>query len=222
MMILIIGNQRSVKVSMNKPTLYLDFDESIVNTMQAFCDVYNEKYTNHKDFTPADHTKVYKYNFADQCPLLEDSHAIHDIFDSKEFFKALTLKDDCIEVLHKHKYDFNYQIVTIGTPKNLSRKVLWIEKKLPFIKDVVLISNGSNKMDKSIINMFSGELQNIFLDDHHDNLKSSNANIKICMANYGERDWNKDWEYRIQNWEQFDEILEIYKETFININNKKG
>ena len=200
---------------MNKPTIYLDFDESIVNTKQAFCTVYNEKYTNHKDFALADYTKVYKYNFADQCPLLEDIQAVHDIFDSEEFFDALTLKDDCLEILHKHKYDFNYQIVTIGTPKNLSRKVLWTEKNLPFIKDIVLISNGSNKMDKSIINMFSGELPSIFLDDHHDNLKSSNANIKICIASYGERDWNKDWEYRIQNWEQFDNLLDVYIEEYL-------
>jgi 5'(3')-deoxyribonucleotidase len=200
---------------MNKPTIYLDFDETIVNTMQAFCSVYNEKYTNHKDFVLADYTKVYKYNFADQCPLLEDVQAIHDIFDSQNFFDALTLKDGCLEVLHKHKYDFNYQIVTIGTPKNLSHKVLWIEKNLPFIKDVILISNGNNKMDKSIINMFNSTIPNIFLDDHQDNLISSNANIKFCIATYGERDWSKDWEYRIQNWEQFDKILDVYVEEYL-------
>lgn len=199
----------------NKPTLFLDFDETLTNTMRAFCDTYNDKYTRHDGFKPADHNKVYEYNFKDQCPLLEDAQAVHDIFDSKEFFDNLTLKDNCINVLLKHQANFNYCIVTIGTPKNLSYKVLWIEKNLPFIKDIILISNGDNKMDKSLIDMYGYPLPNLFLDDHHGNLFSSNANLKFCFASYGEREWNKKWGHRLGDWKQVDKFLDIYEEEYL-------
>lgn len=203
-------------LAMSKPTLFLDFDETTADSIKAFCTVYNNKYSQHEGFVQANHNEVYQYNFKDQCPLLDGADAIHDIFDSKDFFDNLTLKDNCLDTLLKHKINFNHCIVTIGTPKNLSRKVLWIEENLPFIKNIILISNGDNKMDKSLIDMFSGKSPSIFLDDHHDNLKSSNANIKICMASYGEREWNNKWEYKVENWKQIDKVLDVYEEEYIN------
>ena len=51
---------------MNKPTIYLDFDECLVDTMKSFCETYNEKFKDHKEFVPSDYTNVYKYNFIDR------------------------------------------------------------------------------------------------------------------------------------------------------------
>lgn len=206
---------------MNKPTIYLDFDECLVDTMKSFCETYNEKFKDHKEFVPSDYTNVYKYNFTDQCPLLQGTDEVHAIFDSEEFFEHLAIKDYCIDTLLDHKSYFDYHIVTIGTPKNLALKSLWISEHLPFIQNVTLMSNGINKVDKSVINMFNGDIPNIFLDDHHDNLISSNANIKICMASYGDREWNSKWDLKVNNWIEFDKILDIYKEEFILIDKEE-
>lgn len=201
----------------NKPTLFLDFDETIVDTMKAFCAVYNDWYSSEPDFIMADYTDVQSYDFSDQCTLLESGKDVDDIFNSGDFFNHLEVKDGCLDVLHEYKHRFNYQIITIGSPKNLAHKALWIEDTLPFIQDIVLISNGGNKMDKSIIDMKGSEsMPNIFIDDHQDNIESSNCDLKFCVTSHGERDWNKRSDFKIGNWKQIDIMLENYQENILD------
>lgn len=200
-----------------RPTLFLDFDETLVNSMKAFCDAYNDIYNEDEGFVEADHENVHVYNFKDQCPLLSTSKEITDIFDSQNFFDALELKDCCLDVLHDYKHKFNYHIVTIGTLANLAKKALWIEENLPFIKDVTLISNGFNKMDKSMIDMQGSELlPNIFIDDHEDNIISSNCDLKYCVASYGDRQWNMKCEDKLEDWTQIESKLKRYEKEYLS------
>ena len=176
-----------------KNKMFLDLDSTIVDSLKSFTDVYNLLYLNHPQFKLADPNKVYQYNLKCQCPLIDKAL---DIFEHKLFFENLEfINDNTYEVLEKLNGKYQLIIATIGSYSNLSKKALWIEKKIPFIKDCLLISNDGCKMNKEIINMENG----IFIDDVSSNLFSSNAKIKIL---YGKRfewnmDWDKDW---VLNW----------------------
>jgi len=180
-----------------KNKMFLDFDSTIVDSLKSFTDVYNILYLNYPEFKLADPNKVCQYNLKCQCPLID---RVLDIFEHKLFFENLEfINHNTYDVLERLNEKYQLIIVTIGNYINLSRKALWLEKKLPFIKDCLLISNDGCKMDKSIINM-SGS-GNIFVDDVSSNLFSSNAETKIL---FGKRfEWNMNWEgENCLNWSE--------------------
>jgi len=178
---------------MSKPKMFLDLDSTITNSVLAYTKVYNKIYQYYPDFKFADPNKLKQYNLKDICPLVCNPL---DIFDHDLFFKYLEfINDNTYEVLEKLSKKYQLIVTSIGRPLNLSKKALFLEEKLPFIKDYILISNDGCKANKSIIDMEDS----IFIDDMSSNLFSSNAKIKIL---YGKRfewnmDWDKDW---VLNW----------------------
>ena len=165
--------------------LFLDLDATIVDSSKAYCAVYNTYYSHLEGFKPADHTKVYQYNFSDECLLaLQDKSKI---FGNQDFFDNLILFENAYEVLLSLKDKYNIIICTLGDNDNISLKSQWIKENLPFVNNCIFInSNGINS--KSIVDMSGG----IFIDDHQDNLFSSNAEYKYC---YGEvKGWNDKWD----------------------------
>lgn len=187
---------------MVKPKLFVDMDSTITASIKAFCQTYNYLYRYKKDFKPADWTKVSQWNFSDQCPLLEDSQAVAEIFASKHFFRKLEFMPNAKEVLYELHKDYQIIIVSIGTHLNLARKSMWLYQNLNFIKDVVLLNNEDGKMNKSLVDMY-GE---IFIDDVTSNLDSSNAGVKIC---YGQTyPWNQEWQgFRCGTWNEVAQLL---------------
>ena len=171
---------------MSKRKFFVDFDGTICNSTKSFANTYNILYQNHPEFKPSDYTKLQQYNFRDICPLINNPL---DIFDHDLFFQYLEfINDNTYEVLEKLSKKYQLIIVTIGTPTNLSKKALFLEEKLSFIKDYVLLFNDGCKMQKDIVNMENG----IFLDDVESNLRSSNARDKVL---FGKRfEWNSGWE----------------------------
>lgn len=173
---------------MNKQTIFFDFDLTIINSAKAYCLTYNELFQNHPDFVPADYTQCHDYDLRKIAPLSQD---IYYIFGHEKFFKYCEfINSNTKKVLKELSEEYNIKICTIGNPTNIAHKILWIAENLPFIKFIIpLVDNSRNnitKMDKSCINMKNG----IIIDDHIDNLKSSNASKKICFGDYG---WNKHW-----------------------------
>ena len=184
---------------MSKPKMFLDLDSTITNSVLAYTKVYNKIYQYYPDFKTADPNKLKQYNLKDICPLVNNPL---DIFDHDLFFKYLEfINDNTYEILEKLSRKYQLIVVTIGTPTNLSKKSLWLKKKLPFIKDYILLFNGDCRMDKGIVDM-SG-VGNIFIDDVSSNLFSSNAETKIL---YGKRfEWNMDWDKEIcDNWSEIE------------------
>lgn len=189
---------------MNKRKLFLDFDGTIVASIEAFCKTYNYLYKNHPDFKPACWWLVDQWNFSNQCPLLEGKdEKVEKIFENELFFKYLDfLNENTYEILQELCNKYEVIIVTIGTFKNISLKSLWIKEHLPFIKECIFIVNDGCRMDKSSINMQGA----IFLDDTTDNLNSSNADIKICVGD--EYPWNNKWDgIRCYNWTDVKTLL---------------
>jgi len=192
-----------------KQKLFLDFDSTLVDSVDAFIKVYIDRYKNTEGFVYPNVDTLRQWDFRDICPLLKRGE-VQDIFSNKEFFQYLKPFRNTVEVLNKYKDKYEMCIVTIGTLKNLSHKAEYIEKYFPMVHNTILINNTGCKMDKSMIKMKgTDECPSVFIDDHGDNLKSSNADIKIV---YGKAyDWNKDIvKLRAYNWLEVDRLLDYY------------
>jgi len=187
---------------MSKPKFFIDMDSTITNSVLAYTKVYNKIYQYYPDFKIADPNKLKQYNLKDICPLVCNPL---DIFDHDLFFEYLEfINDNTYEVLEKLSKKYQLIVVTIGTPTNLSKKSLWLEEKLPFIKDYILLFNDGCKMNKEIVNM-SGN-GSIFLDDVESNLRSSNCERRIL---FGKRfEWNIGWlGYWALNWSEIEDMF---------------
>jgi len=185
---------------MSKKQFFIDFDLTITDSIKAFTDTYSFLFSDHPEFVPANPNKITQYNFKCVCPLINHSE---DIFKNKYFFNVLDFIDnDTYDVLVKLNDKYKVIIATIGTPKNLAQKTKWLESKLPFIDDYVLIKNKGNMMNKSVINM----QDSLFLDDIPENLWSSNAQRKILFGKI--YPWNKDWKgEHCLNWKEVGETF---------------
>lgn len=180
---------------MSKIKIFLDFDGTAVDSVRAYCDVYNKLFNG-----KANHTKVNRWDLADECP--KAVKYVEDIFASKEFFDYLELIDqDTKDVLDQIKQNYEVIICSIGTPENISRKAEWVNRNLD-IQDMILISKHNATMDKSLVNMSNS----IIIDDNENNLFSSDADIKICFGEV--KSWNENWDgLRAKNWKELGELL---------------
>ncbi|WP_051542023.1 5' nucleotidase, NT5C type [Clostridium lundense] len=183
--------------------IFIDFDCTIADSVKTYCNVYNSFYKERDGFKQADHNKVNRYDLKDQCHLIDHQETI---FSNEEFFKRLEFMPYAKEVIERLENKYELVICSIGTLDNISFKAKWIKNNLPFIDNVILISNVVEttgiKTDKSSINM----KDSIFIDDHVENLLSSNADFKICFGK--EYDWNKNWTgQRCFNWKEVEKLL---------------
>lgn len=183
--------------------LFLDFDSTIVDSIKAYCSVYNSTYNQQAGFKEADYNKVNRYDLKDECHLVEHQEKI---FSNKALFEHLEFMPDAKEVIMELEKKYKLIICSLGTLDNISWKAQWIKHNIPSIKDIVLISSAVSpsgiKTDKSVVNMKGS----IFIDDHAENLVSSNAELKICFGKKYE--WNKDWSgERCFTWKEVRKLL---------------
>lgn len=178
---------------MDKPTLFLDCDDCVIQSTKAYCEVYNFLFKNHPLFVSADYTQNYDWNFAKVAPLAKDK--TEAIFGSTYFFDLVKPFPNAVEVIQKLKEHYKIIMVSIGTHDNISLKSSWLADNFPMIDDFIGIVNKGVHMDKSIINMKpkNNEINNLFIDDNENNLFSqSEPNlIRYC---YGvKKPWNEQW-----------------------------
>ena len=180
------------------PRLFLDCDGTLTSSCKAFCEAYNIIYKYHKCFTPANWELVREWNMQDQCTCLKSHSDVLEIFESPVFFKLLKLiNNNTYEVVREINNKYQIIVASIGTPKNLSLKSLYLKETLPFIKDYILISNEGCKMNKEIIQMNYPD--SIFIDDVTTNLDSSNAQNKFIFGL--EYPWSQTKNYhRLWDW----------------------
>jgi len=185
---------------MIKAKMFVDMDSTIINSIQAFCDTYNELYISHSSFIPADPDAVITWNAKEQIPLCKD---INELFSHPLFFEFARPMDEwTIPVLEELSKTYELIVCTIGVPENIYRKAKYIAKWFPMIKESILMMQTDCKMDKRIVRMRSdtfNERSNVFIDDVASNLQSSDADIKICFGK--KYAWNADWKgYRAKTW----------------------
>lgn len=172
--------------------IFVDFDETLTESINAIMEIVGKEYGVYSFYKPL------KWDFSDIYPFLS-ARELEQKFDSDEFFETLKLKPYALEVLSELSKEYEISVVTVASSISLPKKKIFIEKNLPFIKEVVGISHGESK---SSVDM-SGA---IFFDDVEKNLNDSNATKKVLFENVPGAEWNKNW-----NGEKVREWPEVYK-----------
>lgn len=192
--------------------LFLDFDNTIVNSTKAFVEVHNlicgKRYMFNKESIPQ-WELVKRYDFTDQIPDL-NSITKHAIFDSVDFYDRLEFYDNAKEIIEELSSKVEVQVVSMSTYQSLVHKGRKLEIDLPKVKFQPIIY--SHYKDKSHIDMRNG----IFIDDVTKNLYTSSADKNICFKYQGiTQDVNEDWKGEaLTAWDEktykyLKELLEI-------------
>lgn len=187
-------------------TLYIDIDNTILNTAESFIERYCNQKGIKKDFYDL---KDWNFKSIDRNI---DINEFLEYIESEEFFNNVQFYDDFLRFYVRNGDKFNFIFITIGTEKNLELKKKFIFKSLPTVQNVKFIGLTHSE-NKNIINMTNG----IQIDDKYDNL-NTNAKLKILQKNYIETNYNqikKEFRedlYIMQNWKQIGESLEFINE----------
>ncbi len=198
-----------------KPTLYLDFDSTIVNSERAFCAVYNQHYQHFEDFVTAHEEHAGDWVFRHACPLIHEHSAdpvaeVRRIFGMEDFFNHLEFYEGAFQTIQALKSEYEIVICTSASPENGSKKVLWIEQHMPFVDEIIILVNKSNNgVGKGRVHML--EPGAVFVDDHPANLRSTEAQRKI-LFNYNGRitDYNRGWDGEaVSSWTELYERLKM-------------
>lgn len=176
---------------LNPTYWFVDFDCTLVKSLEPMVAELNKAYNS--NVTPAD---IKSWNFREVQEDISDDF-IEYLFSTEKFFDTLEFYDGAKEFLDKYRK--NVIIVTKGLNDNLNRKRKWLDKQ--GFSDVKMIGLDL-KTSKSFVNMNIRENDfSIFIDDSTYNLIDSNAKLKVQFREFGETEWNKNWEgYILKKW----------------------
>ena len=180
--------------------IYLDFDNTMVNSNQKVIDILNQKYgldKEEKDLKDYDFRSIY------QDITIEEKLGI---LESDDFFDNLEFKEGCLETLKILARYYDIVIVSIGTEENLRKKECFLTANMPVAFDFIGIDKGKEDID-----MRDG----IQIDDCLFNL-DTNANIKVLLKSEYLFPWQSHYENSdilvVYNWEQIRDVLMFYND----------
>ena len=183
--------------------LYIDFDNTIVNSSEVIVKMLNEKFGENKDWK-----RLRRYDFKDLFPSCS-YWEIERSFESDKMFEEVELLPEVYETLNSFKDKFDkVSVVTIGTDINLEKKRIFVKDRFPFDIELIGIKNDG-RSNKGSVDMRDG----VFIDDHIDCLHSSNAKVKILIKTSENAEWSKiepnDDIYVVSNWYEIYSILDF-------------
>lgn len=183
--------------------LYIDFDNTIVNSSEVIVKMLNEKFGENKDWK-----KLRRYDFKDLFPICS-YWEIEKCFESDKMFEEIELFPEVYETLNSFKDKFDrMSVVTIGTDINLEKKRRFVKDRFSFDIELIGIKNDG-RSNKGSVDMRNG----VFIDDHIDCLHSSNAKVKILIKTSENSEWSKiepnDDIYVVSNWYEIYSILDF-------------
>ena len=172
--------------------LYLDFDETIVESNISFLSIANKKFNTDKKVCD-----VKRWDYTDLFPITPKE--VEDIYASDEFFSNLKFKHLAKETIDRFKEIFNIHVISKGTYQNLENKRTWINENIGDVEFTGIIIGNKNILDMS---------NGFFVDDRADNLHHSNAKIKILLKNENNFKWQLDTTdlYIVNNWKELEEF----------------
>lgn len=180
-----------------KPKLYIDFDNTIVNSVKSLVACYNQDFLYYDEYKEVRWVDVNSYDLKEcNCATKEQ---ILEYFNQYRFFLYLDCMKDAKEILDELKDYYDIYIVTLGTSANLKGKKIWLKRNIPYA--TLIDINMGKYQDKSHLDLSDG----ILIDDVPEYLETSNARIKVCFGCYS---WNKEWNgLRCYNWEDVKNYL---------------
>lgn len=183
--------------------LIIDLDGVVFNTIRTIVDLYNQDHVMYKDFQLVKEEEIKSWEFNELS--LESPECIDNYFNQPRFFENLVLMKSSEWIIHKLEDDYQIIFCSAGSYPNLQLKRMWLQKN--FSKAEFIPVELPTYKDKSGVDMRGC----ILVDDHIDNLRSSNADIKICFGK--EYEWNKDWKgIRCRDWEEVYSFLKEKKD----------
>lgn len=204
---------------MKKPTIYIDFDNTMVDSILTIVNLYNQDFCAYQDFRSVNPNNIFNWNFKELT--LTSRQYINQLFNSPRFFNNLKYMENAETILWLLSFNFNFTIVSCGDCPNLKLKEKWLNRNFcTYINEVKYINhafvkfvgvNSCEHSDKSHIDMSDG----ILIDDSLTNLVTSNAKYKILFGK--EKDWNidnGDRYVRCENW--IDVMHEIERLKFMH------
>jgi 5'(3')-deoxyribonucleotidase len=181
-----------------KKKIFVDFDDTLVNTSKAVCEIYNRRYEGTDGWSPANYKDSFYWNYIDSCPLFTDFER-KNIFNEKELFDILEPMENAVLILEELATTYEINVVTIGTRENIKQKATWSGwSQFPMITDIIYFCSETRHTDKSMFNMLGG----IFIDDHPKNLYTSNADRRFIFGRI--TTWNNEADenfVRLYDWD---------------------
>lgn len=193
-----------------KKLVFIDFDDTLVNSLRAFCKVYNKRYQD-----SADWTKVRRYDMTDQCTHLGENFEgniqaeILDIYGSSEFWRYLRPMKKANEILIKLKKEgYTLVMASIGDPANISKKIRYADANFPMFDQYLMLYTKKGKHSKGKINMHGA----FMVDDNDRILRTTNASVKVVFG--PEREYNSTYKSykRCTDWEEVYHLIHSYFE----------
>lgn len=184
--------------------LYLDCDDTILNSSECIIEILNKKNGTHKTIRDL---KDFNYRSIDKT--LTDGDVLR-LFEVDEFWENVKYNSGFLKCNSFLCDNFDVEIVSCGTKCNLEKKEKFL-KSLGYKFNGVLIDQNVN-LCKKCINMQNG----IQIDDNMQSIRNTNAPIKILFQNDNNFTWNRvepnvDNLYAVQTWDEIRQILEFFK-----------
>lgn len=196
----------------NKKTIFIDMDLTLLNSVKAITEMYDEDFQYYPDYKKIPWEKVVSWSFK-ELSLFPKGH-IEFYFNQKRFFDKVEMYPDAKEVIDRLSDEYRIVFVSHGYSPNLRLKKIYVTHNFPYA-DFIGVNLDEHK-DKSCVDM-AGE-GNVFIDDTPNNLYNSNAPIKIC---YGDYEWNRDfcnlyddeqyYHISVSGWHTIENLLNIIK-----------
>ncbi len=184
--------------------LYVDFDGTMVNTIKTMVELYNSDYRKFDGFKWIDWFLVNTWDFK-ECSIAPKWY--FDLqFNAERLFEQLEFIDNQEEVFWYVIDEYfgcdHTTVVSMGQKPNLKLKESYLEQ---YFYGIPLIGLDIDEYkDKSSVDMSDG----IFIDDSAENLRNSNAAIKICFGRT--YPWNEDWDgVRCKDWYEVARYLKV-------------
>ena len=196
----------SNKEGNNDVRIFLDCDDTIIDSSKCIIDLLNKKNGTNKTI---EDLRDFHYRSIDKT--LTDAGVI-ELFESDGFWNTVRYNQEFLKYNRFLDNNFEVEIVSCGTKPNLEKKEKYL-KDLGYRFTGVLIGDDMN-LCKKCINMQGG----IQIDDNMQSIENTNATIKILLQNGHNFPWNRvkpniDNLYAVQTWEEIYQILEFFKKN---------
>lgn len=184
-----------------RPTLYIDLDNVVFDTIGTIKAMYDEDFRYYEDYKWIPAHEIKSYEFTELKYMTHEK--LMEYFCSGRFFDRLMCMENAesnIAYLNNYcKYPVTF--VSRGLPPNIKGKIEWVHTFNHLWKTNAGFEGIYIPNSKSLINMVGG----ILIDDELANLQNNSANHTICFGDYT---WSKEYKgERVTDWNTLQKIL---------------
>lgn len=192
-----------------KLILYIDVDDTIINTAETFINYYCKKNSINKTIQ---NLKDWNFKSIDRrMPL----GVFNEYIESDDFFNSVKINEIFLDFYEKNKDKYIWNFLTVGTYDNIIRKrILLIDNLVDFDKycSFEWCTQGKKEVE------YNSDI-GIQIDDNYENLHNS-SKYKILIKNFLETDYNQindaqENVYAVNDWNEIIQCIEFFDKELI-------